>query len=363
MRRRGFTLIELLVVITIVGLMVAILLPAVQQAREAARRMQCANHLKQFGIALHNYHFTYNSFPPAKGGTHGYGSPSRLDGNYLRKSGTIALLPQLEQQALFERIEAGDPTTLPPIPRGGPAPFSMNDPAPTIYRQNISTFVCPSDPGIDSDRGNCNFAFCRGDFIGTDSRSGRDARNVNGLFCLVTCFGFKDILDGASNTIAMSERVQANFGIGAKASPDIRESTIIGVPAIIVNPAMCAVTASGNIKGRRYINGSSIKGRFSSIWSDGQPEINSFFTVTPPNGASCISDLNHNADAVVGIYAASSYHVGGANALMADGGVKFASDSIDTGNTLLSTSIGRQSPYGVWGALGTKAGSEVFDAH
>jgi prepilin-type N-terminal cleavage/methylation domain-containing protein len=123
-RRPGFTLIELLVVIAIIAILIALLLPAVQQARESARRTQCKNNLKQFGLALHNYHDVFGVFCNAKGGTSGYGDASRLDGNYERRTGFIALLPYLEQAALYSQITVPNATTTPPIPDGGSAPWS-----------------------------------------------------------------------------------------------------------------------------------------------------------------------------------------------------------------------------------------------
>src|SRR5574339_664627 len=103
--RRGFTLIELLVVIAIIAILIALLLPAVQQAREAARRTQCRNHLKQIGLALHNYHDNFTMFMPKSGGTNP-GNPCH-NGNSNRRSGWAALLPYIDQAPLSNIIETG----------------------------------------------------------------------------------------------------------------------------------------------------------------------------------------------------------------------------------------------------------------
>jgi prepilin-type processing-associated H-X9-DG protein len=171
-------------------------------------------------------------------------------------------------------------------------------------------------------------------------------------------YGVRDVTDGASNTIAFSERVQANFDPNGKVSPDIREGTIISVAAITTNPGACLAAAAPIINGKRYTSGATVKGKFSSIWMDGQSENVAFLTVLAPNSVSCLNDNVGGADSVSPLLSASSHHAGGVNVLMVDGAVKFIGDNIDTGNLGVAATLGGRSPYGVWGGLGTRAGGE-----
>jgi len=152
----------------------------------------------------------------------------------------------------------------------------------------------------------------------------------------------------------------ASVGFSGNASPFVGQGIITGVANITTSPGACLAAAAPIRAGGRYSSGGGIKGRFSSIWCDGQPEINSFYTVTPPNGPSCINNGNTNADGDVGMFAASSYHTGRAQALLADGSVRFISENIDTGNLAVTKTLGARSPYGVWGALGAKQGGETI---
>lgn len=351
-RRRGFTLIELLVVIAIIAILIALLLPAVQQAREAARRTQCKNNLKQIGLALHNYHDVYQMFVFRKGGTSApLALAARTDGNYSRRSGLVSLLPYIEQTALYDRINAGD-AALNIVP-GGPAPWH----GWAGWNQRIEAFRCPSDPGIQVAKGVVNYAFCMGDFVNNN----RDSNNVNGLFAGGgRCYSTRDITDGTSNTIAFSERVAASFGIGAKAQPTVQEGILTGIAAITTTPGACLAAAAPITANKRYTDWSAVKGKFSSTWCDGQPENVAFLTVLPPNAPSCINDTNVNSDGASNLLSASSLHTGGVQILLADGSVKFVSENIDTGNLGVSATLGGSSPYGVWGRLGTKAGGEVI---
>lgn len=365
-KRSGFTLIELLVVIAIIAVLIALLLPAVQQAREAARRSQCKNNLKQIGLALHNYHDVFNLFVYQKGGTNGGGNTARNDGNYNRRSGMISLLPYLDGAPLYNKIEAGDPSgtngVAGVVPPGGAAPWSGWN----FYWASLTVLRCPSDPGIVTARGTCNYAFSRGDSYayvrpGSNPAANRDAAETSGMFCRDRCYGMRDIIDGSSNTVGFSERVQANFGIGGKASPDVREATLTNIAGITSNAGACIAAATPLLAGKRYTTAAGLKGKFSSVWQDGQPENVAFNTVLAPNGPSCTNDGNGNADANFNILSASSYHAGGVQCLMMDGAVRFISDSIDTGNSGSAVAtVGGRSPYGVWGALGTRSGGEVI---
>ena len=186
--RRGFTLIELLVVIAIIAILVALLLPAVQQAREAARRLQCKNNLKQMGLALHNYHGTYNTFPP--------GVIAKSDNlQNAMHSGLTLLLPQLEQGTVSARYDFD---------------LSWRDPANVaVTNVAISVFRCPTAgapvpqsggyplPGTD-------YAFSKG------PRAYLCLRGVGGgMFDVNSRIRTADVLDGLSNTFAMGEAATA----------------------------------------------------------------------------------------------------------------------------------------------------------
>ncbi|WP_166820400.1 DUF1559 domain-containing protein [Thalassoroseus pseudoceratinae] len=332
--RRGFTLIELLVVIAIIAILIALLLPAVQQAREAARRTQCKNNLKQLGIALHNYHDTHGGFVPRK-----YGTAT----NSNRLSGFYGLLPFIEQDNLFKQIQAGDAST----PPGGPTAWS----GWSVWNVKIDGLLCPSDAYPEGVR-QTNYAFS----VGDSHMNIRDTSNLRGIFMFRTSTRMGDITDGTSNTIMMSERVKANFGIGGNNGAQPIEGT--ATSATINPPVNCLSLTSGNT----FVTPSNVKGRFgTSLW-DGQPERCAFNTVLPPNSPGCTDDANVNADSVNVLLPASSRHSGGVNALMCDASVRFISETINTGNlgvSQSSASFGGQSPYGVWGALGSKSSGEV----
>ena len=365
-RRGGFTLVELLVVIAIIGILVGLLLPAVQAAREAARRMQCSNSLKQLGLAMLNYESAFKALPPRKGGT---GSPfagsARNTSNGNRLSGFVFLLPYFEQGAMYNQIQAGDPSGTatgftgpggPTVAPGGPAAWVGWNP----WNRSPSMLLCPSDGPVFNQGANTranNYAMCIGD---TMTRA-RDLPDPRGVFGSQIYTKLGSLTDGTSNTIIFSERLKANFGLSNVVANQIKITvgTATGVSGIMTSPAICLTTASGQF----YNAGLVVKGRFGSLWTDGQAERVCFNTVLGPNKPSCTNDSNGNADSGGGtnglIIPASSSHTGGVNVAMGDGSVHFISDSIDTGNLAAPEQTSGPSPYGVWGALGTKTGGEV----
>lgn len=195
--RRGFTLVELLVVIAIIGILVALLLPAVQAAREAARRMQCSNNIKQLGIACHNYHDTYKTFPPeaiwhgnAKGTT-----PTALT---VRNYTWIALiLPFIEQGPLHDQIDFSQPalTQLQGI-------ITNNEPALALM---LPSLQCPSDPAFNSAPRGVGITSYAGNAGWDDHRRKHRDTWRAGVFTFYDATKLRDIIDGTSNTIAIGE--------------------------------------------------------------------------------------------------------------------------------------------------------------
>ncbi|TWU20690.1 Type II secretion system protein G precursor [Novipirellula galeiformis] len=344
--KMGFTLVELLVVIAIIGVLVGLLLPAVQAAREAARRMSCSNNMKQLGLALHNYHDTNNSLPFWSHGSHGH----------AHYSGFIAILPFVEQQALYDQI-----TTTTTINGVTYQPYDLYPDSArtgyTPYFTQIPGLVCPSDPRAGnkqaSDRGRNSYNFSVGDWTPFWSDS-----NTRGPFARLKAFNFSAILDGLSNTIAMAER---GMGDGTVVSGGRVKGGValthpsVGATPDANNPIACLATLGAN---GMYKSTFSVKSSAGIAWSHGFVGETMVNTILPPNGPSCglTNDWGNRSFAT-----ASSYHPGGVMALKCDGSVSFITDSIDTGNLSSGSVAQGPSPYGVWGALGTKDGSETVE--
>ncbi len=303
-RSSGFTLVELLVVIAIIGILVSLLLPAVQAAREAARRMQCSNNLKQIGISLHNYHDTYKKLPPAWVSRSYNGGPGTANINNNPQWGWGALvLPFLEQSPLHSQLTVGSPLSL------EDARAQFNTAANPVMSQPISGYKCPSSvapdvnnnwarrigtPGSRGAPNNAvnhtavsNYVVALSSY--TTSRSG--GRNVEkGAFRETTSNAFRDILDGTSNVIAAGER-RWQFKETQASNPRIR------------------VIAAGNVFGIDSPNDSS---RMSAVIGVGRVELNKTGSAQWPWARRGFS----------------SQHPGGAQFVFCDGSVHFIPDTI-----------------------------------
>jgi len=347
--RRAFTLVELLVVITIIGILIALLLPAVQAAREAARRATCTNNLKQAGIALHNYHAALQSFPFRMGGTD---KPWTYEGgNLSRINGWVLLLSYLEQAPLAQTIAGEQTYAGMTFPAGGPVPwYSTYEP----WWVQIPGLLCPSDDGgrkkAANGLGRANYHFSAGDTINNNGWAYTfPPVEVRGIFGHNSGTRIGDIHDGTSNTIAISERV-----IGQQAQR-IKGGIVLDMGTIDQDPSQCAATRGPNDLYDPSIPTSDLAAWTGIRWNDGNIPFNGFTTVLPPNSPSC---KTARWDGDWGIYSPTSYHPGGVLGLLADGAVRFISDTINAGQATQKQVTAGPSPYGVWGALGSKSGGE-----
>ena len=367
-RSSGFTLIELLVVIAIIGVLVGLLLPAVQQAREAARRSSCTNKLKQMQLAMLNYESTNKKFP-AQGSSQEIRKISN-DPATSRRWGFIPfLLPYTEQLSLHTAM-----ITL--IETAAKArPYSGDNAHRGVTRTELTEILCPSDPnsgrtsGGVSNLARTNYRICRGDkraeaiesrsrgvgktgYTRVDGGNGINIASISDLSKLIPrSVRMKDITDGTSNTISLGE---ARIGVG---SGDSRQGGY-GISASAKGgnaaPSVCqALIGSDGKYSSSNTNSSQAPGM---RWGDSDEAFTSFFTFAAPNYPRCGSG-NENWACIP----PSSYHPGGAVMAHVDGSVKFYNDNIDAGPTGAGTNAGwtGQSERGVFGALGSIDGGEV----
>lgn len=386
--RRGFTLVELLVVIAIIGVLIALLLPAVQAAREAARRMQCTNHVKQLTLATHNMHDVLGHLPSAcaskelcadylRSKNHAVNATTGIpngdyDGNRHRYGFLTELLPYIEQQQVYEVIRQsawGTGTKY--------DPWTDSDGSP--FRSSIAYFVCPSErnKSVEYSLAVASYRCNRGDlWVDWDAVASRGPF-ANGYFTLVD---FAGIPDGTSNTIFISESpcgpvVEVSafvkggmaYDIGGSIDAVTSDSDTGGIKDTTPKACMDRKGSGGKISTKHStVKGTNAAGR---RWGDARATYTQFFTILPPNSPHCVVTTGAGTSEAGNLHSAGSYHSGGVNVGMGDASVRFVSDTINTQNLdKLAThaDIGSSSEagwggpafYGVWAELGTRAGGE-----
>ena len=365
--RRGFTLIELLVVIAIIAVLISLLLPAVQSAREAARRAQCTNNLKQIGLAMHNYHTANGTFP--LGGTRAAGYDNTYFPGWGTWSAHALMLSYLEQTPMYNAANFSW------APSMGPG-WAINT---TVATSVITTFVCPSD-GVSPDRGSGGSAYNNN--IGLSSATDPLLNNymasigpstlyqywagpiVNtpGVFTQAgRAYGIQNITDGSSNTIAFGETLVGDRSIQLvkwRDGPVTSTGFTGGGPfvdvsgqyqSVLADLNACQIAFQSNPNPSMSAGALNLKG---SYWAYDQGGFTLFNTIVPPSSSQfsfswCQLGTTSQAAADGNYLNTSSNHPGGCNFLFCDGSVRF-----------LKSSISMQTYW----ALGTKANGEVISS-
>jgi prepilin-type N-terminal cleavage/methylation domain-containing protein/prepilin-type processing-associated H-X9-DG protein len=351
--RSGFTLIELLVVIAIIAVLISLLLPAVQSAREAARRAQCVNNLKQLGLAVHNYASQNAVFPmqtlyptaqvESWGWSYGWG---------------LSILNNLEQSAAYNAFNF----SLGIFGNANGNTFQQGN--NTVMNLQIAVFTCPSDGATKTPAP----PYGATNYVGNYGGPGQMAPSGNGNFdgtiipnawynhANLGPIGFQNITDGTSNTALFSERL-----IGLVGNPAVRLNTPDAKRAIYQVAGPVAGTGEAGamqmIQACRSLPGTTMSQRSNGngyTWFAGYPwhvVVNAYLHVGPPNGTTCTNSNDQGGwlsfSGPMGTAPPSSNHPGGVNMAMSDGSVRFVKDTVNTQT--------------FW-AIGTRKGGEVVSA-
>lgn len=307
--RKAFTLIEVLVAIAIVAILAALLLPAIQQSRGAARRIACLNNLKQYGLAINMYVADYGWLPPGNSGSTSY-------------SLHVMLLPHLEQPAIYNLVNFREISLL---------NYMRNA---TLQTATFATLWCPADSltGTSSGPrtlfpGMTNYAGCMGD--------DRTPMRPNGLFQSGPSYGAQDVPDGFSNTLAMSE-----FLVGRRDLAERLRATY--VPSAHVQHAPGGWDFEGRCSQLSSMepNLSQVKGE---LWLIGQRDFTLYNHVLAPNSPSCLNRVGESHP--LSASTATSHHSGGVHGVYADGHARLIRETI---------------ALPIWRAIGTRNGAEII---
>ncbi|WP_158633362.1 DUF1559 domain-containing protein [Tautonia sociabilis] len=336
--RRGVTLIELLVVMAVIGILIGLLLPAVQSAREAARRAQCANNLKQIGLALHAYEAASGRFPATH---HDEVPEGQHRPGFIHQFSPLAMiLPHLDQVALYDLVNL---SLAPAFPLG----LSANA---TAMLTSVGTFLCPSDGESPvQGYGRNSYRMNQGHQAAPriEPADGSTPRPLTPPFMAFVARSAAGFRDGLSHTVGASERLQGDWTRGPFRRggdyPLGRDLNTVSYPSIDAVAAACEALDRGRVP---------VESRGGESWLISGFHFTTFNVCSGPNGGRDCSfredttQFTQRALLQFGCFSASSAHPGGVHAMLMDGRVRFVTDSI-----ALET----------WRSLATIDGGEVVD--
>jgi len=342
-QRKAFTLIELLVVIAIIGVLIGLLLPAVQKIRESANRLSCQNNLKQIGLALHNYHDTHRRLPYGKSPVYANVSGAPV---YARWSTHSLILPYLEQDNLYRSLNFAFPPETPDMSTPDVPDYMLAYQNPgrmnaNACRVRLPVFLCPSDtadepadwPGQTNYAGNQGTAFLC-DLCEAQPSTMDPGEKPNGVFYFMSKVRLADMIDGTSQTAMFCEKIRGGNSENPRTdmymmmNADTLDMTLNNCLGLDPNMSMVVTRNQG------------------AAWAVGEMCCTTYNHVSTPNTRVCgAMDFQGTMSNMAMQVPPSSYHSKGVNMLMADGSVHFIADTID-----LTT----------WRALGTRNGREVI---